>query len=660
MPPSNAKRFRWSIPLLGRVVIALIAVGLVPFLISTYQIRSGEAAMIDQAQKTHLVSAVATAERISAHVKLLQSLARAVAVQPTVVADPASPEAEENLAGILQARGDVVAAGVYLDRADPQRATRPVSEPVRVARRSDYRRSIDAALSEIDARPLATVTVGDETWLRIRVPLEGRSELFVLLLARMVELQTAIRPDEIGEQAEMVLTNRNSEVLLGSIADFEGLSPVMREVAGRTASGVDRVTSDNGAPLIVATATVPGTPWHVFSRQPQAAAAQAAGRQRTVARRAFALVLGVMTLIALWAQRAIVAPIRRLVRAQRRLVGGSALQGDEIAQLEQAFAELEENLHDREALGRIFLGRYQVVDVLGVGAMGTVFRGWDPRLERAVALKTVKIGAASSAAGTRGETPAEQLVREAVTLARLNHPNIVTVYDVQSQGDKAFLAMELVEGTSLERWSWRQNGLPLDEATAIGNALFAALNAAHGHGVIHHDVKPANVLLGEDGAIKVTDFGISELVNAHATEQEIVFGTPGYLAPEALTGKGYTASSDLFAAGVVLYQILAGIRPFAGTTSRQLLVSTLADDPEPLSSRRPDVPAALEAMIHALLAKAPDDRPADAATAAAAFAEATRDHVPAKPFRFVLEPIDGESDEPTRPHTSLVPTRRIA
>ncbi len=656
--PNDAPRL-W-IPLLGRVILALAAVGLVPFLVSAYQVRAGRDAMIAQVQTTHKISVLATANRVESHVQLLMSLADAAARNPALD-EPTSIAAEEVLAGILQARSDVVAAGVYVDRADAERRTRPVPEVIRVARRSDFRNAIDVALKEIDARNLAVIAAGGEDWLRVRTAKPG-SDLFVVLLARLTPLMPTLRASEIGDEVELALADRSGAIILGDFADIASVSSAVLGSAGRTSSGVDLYDLDDGQELIAAHALVSDTPWFVISRQPLRVAARAAIAQRDLARGAFFLVLGVTGLVALWAQRGIILPIRKLISAQQRLAGleGTAVAGGEIQQLEHAFAQLEANVNDRAALNKVFLDRYQVIEVLGVGAMGTVFRGWDPRLERPVALKTVKIdGAGTSSFGSRGDLAA-QLVKEALALAQINHPNIVTVFDVQSHGAQAFLAMELVEGISLERYLWQEKRLPMPQVVALGMAVLAALRAAHRQSIVHQDIKPANILLGEDGAIKVTDFGISELLTNASERRGVICGTPGYLAPEALEGGGFTVACDLFAAGIVLYQCLTGRRPFEGPNPRAVLMATVSEEVTPPTVLRPETPSKIESFVLALTAKRPEDRPKDATAALALLEQAARETMPQwTPAPFPMKTEKGPSHVPIRYPTTLVPTRLV-
>jgi serine/threonine-protein kinase len=372
-------------------------------------------------------------------------------------------------------------------------------------------------------------------------------------------------------------------------------------LSGR-ASGASRTA---GGRVLGAFAPVPGTSWFVLSRQPAEVAEALA---RDVRRQLFLAVAAALMLavaITALAWRFLVRPLREMARAQRRLAGFSsagARPGTEIGELRDALGLLERQIKDREAIGEVFVGRYQVVSFLGAGAMGSVFRGWDPKLQRPVALKTIRLHEEE-----RFERESvSQLLHEAVTAARFSHPNIVAVYDVEDAPQAAFIALEFVDGPSLQRYL-RSRSIPPAQVVPLGLAIARGLAAAHAHGVVHRDVKPGNVLLGRDGSIKVTDFGIAGAVS-NASQSESVFGTPGYLPPEVLKGGRYDERGDLFAAGVVLYECLTGLLPFPGRTSQEILASTLRREPVPLRPRVPGVPLDVEALIMGLLAPNPDER----------------------------------------------------
>ncbi len=250
-------------------------------------------------------------------------------------------------------------------------------------------------------------------------------------------------------------------------------------------------------------------------------------------------------------------------------------------------------------------GRYQVHEVLGQGSMGTVHRGLDPRLERPVALKTLRFDTVTSEDQRRELL--ERLRHEAVTIARLSHPNIVAIYDMGDVERSAFIAMELVDGISLRDCLRTCGPLPVERLVPMAAAVASALALAHARGVIHRDVKPGNVLLGRDGAIKVSDFGLAFVVDSGE-----ISGTPGYVPPEVLRSLPYTAAGDLFGLGATLYECLAGFHPLIGSTLRQTIANTLEGTFPPLSRHVPGAAGELEDLVTALLAAEPGARPSAA------------------------------------------------
>ena len=247
--------------------------------------------------------------------------------------------------------------------------------------------------------------------------------------------------------------------------------------------------------------------------------------------------------------------------------------------------------------------------------MGSVFRGWDPRLQRPVALKTVHLG--SELEPEKRKTLLDTLLREGVALARLSHPNVVAVYDLEDASEGAYIAMEYVEGLNLEKLLSRRGRLRPEEVMLLGAAIARGLAAAHNQEIVHRDVKPANVLLGRDGSIKVTDFGIAGFLAGAVEESDTVFGTPGYLPPESLLGQGHGKAGDLFALGVLLYRCASGTMPFSGGEPEEVLRSTLFGSAKPLSEKVSNLPAELDSLVLHLLDRDPKLRPSSAAAVAA-------------------------------------------
>lgn len=262
------------------------------------------------------------------------------------------------------------------------------------------------------------------------------------------------------------------------------------------------------------------------------------------------------------------------------------------------------------------LGTYEILALLGVGGMGEVYRAKDLRLGREVAIKVLPPEVASS------PERLAQFEREARTVASFNHPSIVTLHSVEDEEGIRFLTMELVEGQSLTDLI-PTGGLPFSRLLEISIPLADALIAAHDRGVIHRDLKPGNVMVTHDGRVKVLDFGLAKvaaLEESHppetmdATRESAlstdgrVLGTIPYMAPEQVRGKAVDARTDLFALGVILYELATGRRPFAGPTSADISSSILRDTPEPLSRTRRDLPGDLDRLIRRCLEKNPLDR----------------------------------------------------
>jgi CheY-like chemotaxis protein len=252
------------------------------------------------------------------------------------------------------------------------------------------------------------------------------------------------------------------------------------------------------------------------------------------------------------------------------------------------------------------LGRFEMRAILGRGSMGTVFKAWDTKLERWVAIKTVRAGAGM--AEWDGDV-VRGLVSEAAIVARFNHPHVVQVHDVYDATDAAYIVMELVDGPSLED-VLRTARLPVARTVPLLQAVASALGAAHAVSVLHRDVKPGNVLLGHDGAIRLTDFGIASFVSSRIKSH--LFGTPGYMPPETLRGKGFDQSGDLFALGAVAYRALTGAPAFGGRTTADVLTNTIKGRVPPLRKFCADAPVELETLVMALLEPDPVRRLADA------------------------------------------------
>jgi eukaryotic-like serine/threonine-protein kinase len=289
--------------------------------------------------------------------------------------------------------------------------------------------------------------------------------------------------------------------------------------------------------------------------------------------------------------------------------------------------------------GRVLGDRYRPEQVLGTGGMGAVWRGRDLRLDRPVAIKVL------AGDGLTDPTAMERFDREARTVARLAHPNIVAVYDFGTEGGYPYLVMELVEGWSVAAML-TGGALALSQAVAIAAQTCDGLTAAHAAGVIHRDVKPANLILTPTGVVKICDFGIARLQHAagqsRLTGSAEAVGSSSYMAPEQANSEPVDARTDLYGLGCTLYAMLAGGPPFAGDNPLTVVHQHLTQKPAPLATRRPDVPAPLAALVEELLAKAPADRPADAALVrtrlAAVFSDLTATPEPESDLRLTAVP----------------------
>lgn len=246
------------------------------------------------------------------------------------------------------------------------------------------------------------------------------------------------------------------------------------------------------------------------------------------------------------------------------------------------------------------LGRYEIVKELGRGAMGTVFLGKDPRINREVAIKTLRYE----------EVDAEQLAevkkrffREAEAAGKLSHPNIVTIFDVGEDYDIAYMAMELLDGSDLAKYCRKENLLPLEEIVRVVSSVASALDYAHVNGIVHRDIKPANIMVLSNGEIKVADFGIARVMATSKTQTGVVLGTPSYMSPEQIAGKKVDGRSDLFSLGVVLYELIAGEKPFNGDSIATLMYNITSSAPPSIKELSPNIPEKLIPIVEKLLSK---------------------------------------------------------
>jgi serine/threonine-protein kinase len=262
------------------------------------------------------------------------------------------------------------------------------------------------------------------------------------------------------------------------------------------------------------------------------------------------------------------------------------------------------------------IGRYRVTGLLGRGAMGVVYLGHDTAIDRPVAIKTIHRRLLQ---GEEGEEWLARFHREVRAAGRCLHPNIVTVFEYGEEAGAPYIVMEYVQGRELRDYLKDRQPLPLANAVAVIVQVLQALGHAHASGVVHRDIKPGNIILLADGQVKVTDFGIARLDTVgHLTQDGMTVGTPGYMAPEQFRGEEADRRADLYAAAVVLFELLTGLRPFAGRGASELMYQVLNEPPRRATALNPRLPLELDAVLERALAKAPDDRFQDAAAFVAA------------------------------------------
>jgi tRNA A-37 threonylcarbamoyl transferase component Bud32 len=252
------------------------------------------------------------------------------------------------------------------------------------------------------------------------------------------------------------------------------------------------------------------------------------------------------------------------------------------------------------------LGRYEILEELGRGAMGIVYKGRDPKLDRLTAIKTIRFTDdfdEDQAAKIR-----EQFYREAEVVAKLSHPNIVTIYDVGEDLDLSYLAMEYLEGESLEAYARKEQLLPIRKTIDVTSQVCDALAYAHGHGIVHRDIKPANIMILKNGLVKVTDFGIARATASSKTRTGVIKGTPYYMSPEQISGMKVDGRSDIFSLGIVFYQLLTGELPFGGENLAAIMYQITTVEPEPPTKYNPKIYKAAVAILNRALEKSLESR----------------------------------------------------
>jgi eukaryotic-like serine/threonine-protein kinase len=249
------------------------------------------------------------------------------------------------------------------------------------------------------------------------------------------------------------------------------------------------------------------------------------------------------------------------------------------------------------------IGKYRIERELGRGAMGVVYKAFDPVVERRVAIKTIRLDVEDSA------DLLNRLKREAKSVGQLEHPNIVTLYEAGESGGLFYLAMQFIEGETLQDRLARQRWFTLKETLELFAQICSGLDYAHSHGVIHRDIKPANIMITTGGVVKLTDFGIAKFTGGGGTSTSgLIVGTPSYMSPEQAVGKPLDGRSDIFSLGSILYELLTGERAFPGQNVTTVMYKIVHESPTPVVALQPGLDAAVEPIVLKALAKNPDAR----------------------------------------------------
>jgi len=252
------------------------------------------------------------------------------------------------------------------------------------------------------------------------------------------------------------------------------------------------------------------------------------------------------------------------------------------------------------------IGKYEIIDLLGKGAMGIVYKALDPDIDREVAIKTIRFDLISD--DEEKNELMQRFIREARAAGKLVHPNIITIHDVGKEKDMTYIVMQCIEGPSLQNWIISKKKLSAPDIINLMLALCDALNFAHQKGIVHRDIKPANILLDNSGKPHICDFGVAHVEMSTITQTGATIGTPSYMSPEQVMGKKIDKRSDIFSLGAILYELLTGRRPFEGESITTVIYKILNEEAVPLTQVRKGLPQEFEQIMKKALAKNPDNR----------------------------------------------------
>jgi len=252
------------------------------------------------------------------------------------------------------------------------------------------------------------------------------------------------------------------------------------------------------------------------------------------------------------------------------------------------------------------IGKYKILGILGKGGMGIVYKGLDPDIEREVAIKTIRFDTLTD--GMQKEELLTRVIREAKAAGRLNHPNIITIYDVARDKDLTYIVMQYVDGSNLQAVIESGKMCSPREIIDILRPVADALDFAHRGGIVHRDIKPANIMIDNTGKPFLADFGVARIETSTMTQAGTTVGTLSYMSPEQVKGQTVDKRSDIFALGVILYELLTGKKPFGGDNMSTIVYRIVHEEPERITDINKDLPPAYESVVRRALAKNPEDR----------------------------------------------------
>jgi serine/threonine protein kinase len=252
------------------------------------------------------------------------------------------------------------------------------------------------------------------------------------------------------------------------------------------------------------------------------------------------------------------------------------------------------------------IGKYEIIELLGKGAMGIVYKALDPDIDREVAIKTIRFDLISD--DEEKDELMLRFIREARAAGKLIHPNIITIYDVGKEKDMTYIVMQCIQGPSLQNWIASKKKFSALDITKLMLQLCDALNFAHESGIVHRDIKPANILLDNSGKPHICDFGVAHVEMSTITQTGATIGTPSYMSPEQVMGKKIDKRSDIFSLGAILYEFLTGRRPFEGESITTVIYKIVNEEAVPLTQVRKELPQEFEQIMKKALAKDPDNR----------------------------------------------------